>query len=107
MPLSVVTFSVINCIALNNLTLYVKTPQVSWLKVSHVMLNEFSAISVIIRFGINGRPIYVQEKNIVTESEHLVLIHYTIQMKLHSRQCKKVYHHISTTTYCYLLKPYP
>ena len=67
--LLVVTFSVINCIPLNSTMLYIKPPQASRLKMSHVVLNEFGVISVTRMFGASGRPMCAQEENIDTESE--------------------------------------
>ena len=75
--LSVVTFSVIKSIPLNNIMLYVNTPQASWLKVLHVMLNEFSVISVTRRFGVNGRPMQKKRKLLLNQNTCFDTLHYT------------------------------
>ena len=95
--LSVVTFSVINCISLNNLMLYIKTPQASWLKVSHVMLNEFSVISVTRRFGVNGRPMQKKRKLLLNQNTCFDTLHYTHATAYCSRKCKN---HLRNHTNC-------
>ena len=54
--LMVVIFSTISCSPLYSLTLYTILPQAQWLKVFHDTVNESSATSVTIRFGLSGVP---------------------------------------------------